>query len=159
LVPWFGNRRNAQLRSEFATDDAAPLKFPDGFLWGAATSDHQIEHSQNDDWTAFEREVLSQQHFDSLGRGVAKPGHIRNLGHYGAEIVNKKNDHDARIEDDIALAASMKHNAYRFSISWARLFPTESQREPDAAALAFYDRVFAALDKHHVTPLVTLFHF
>jgi beta-glucosidase len=157
MYPWFGARRLSPPRSP--SQLPPPYTMPPGFLWGTATAAYQIENTQNDDWADFEREVLKNHRFEQLAPGQAKSGHIHNLGDYPPEVLAKKTDFDARMDSDLSLAAQQKHNAYRFSISWSRLFPTAEQTEPDAAGLAYYGRLFDALDKNHLTPLVTLFHF
>ena len=157
LYPWFGARRLSPARTE--SDLPPPYTLPPGFLWGTATAAYQIESTQNDDWAAFERDALANHRFAQVAPGQALARNIHNLGDYPEEVRNKKTDYDTRLESDLALAAQMKHNAYRFSISWSRLFPRADQSEPDAAGLAYYQRVFDALDKNHLTPMVTLFHF
>lgn len=153
----WGKGRSAEAVSAF--EDAPPYTFPEGFLWGTATADHQIENSQNDDWTAFERAVLANKRFDSIAPGTARPGHIRNLGAYPENVVQRKTDFDGRMESDLDLARDMNANAFRFSISWARLFPTPEQTEPDPEGIAYYRRLFDALKQRRLEPVVTLFHF
>lgn len=157
MVPWFGSRRLGGTRSQ--TPLQPPFSFPDGFLWGTATAAYQIEHTQPDDWSAFEREVMKSGSFAQLEPGKAIAGHIHNLGSYSEEVRRKKTDFDSRIAEDIAMMAAMKHNAYRFSIAWARLFPRPGMSAPDPEGLAFYRRVFDELEHHKLTPVVTLFHF
>ena len=128
-------------------------------MWGTATAAYQIETTQDDDWAAFERDVLQHQRFAQLGPGKAMPGHIYRLGDFSEEVRRKKTDFDARLDEDLGMAAAMKHNAYRFSIAWARLFPRPDDVEPDAAALAHYRRIFDALARHGLLPVVTLLHF
>lgn len=160
MYPWFGQKRMAITVSPRGEAEAGPpYQLPQGFLWGTATAAYQIENTQDDDWAAFERDVLANGRFEQLAPGQAKAGHIHNLGSYSAEVRAKKTDFDARIESDIEQMAQLKHNAYRFSISWSRLFPRADMTEPDPAGIAYYQRVFDALDKHHIAPLVTLFHF
>ncbi len=112
---------------------APPYRFPDDFLWGTATAAYQIETTQDDDWAAFERDVLQHQRFAQLGPGKAMPGHIYRLGDFSEEVRRKKTDFDARLDEDLGMAAAMKHNAYRFSIAWARLFPRPDDVEPASA--------------------------
>jgi beta-glucosidase len=138
---------------------SSDFRFAEDFLWGTATAAYQIENTQPDDWAAFERDAVAGQRFAQLGPGRPQPGHIHRLGDYSAEIRQKKSDFDSHLEADLAMAAAMKHNAYRFSISWARLFPTAEQSAPEPSAIDFYRRIFAALAKHKMQPLVTLFHF
>ena len=128
LYPWFGARRLSPARTE--SDLPPPYTMPPGFLWGTATAAYQIENTQNDDWAAFERDALGNHRFAQVAPGQAEARHIHNLGDYPEEVRNKKTDFDARLDSDLALAAQMKHNAYRFSISWSRLFPRADQTEP-----------------------------
>lgn len=157
MYPWFGARRLMPTRSP--SREAPPWLLPPGFLWGTATAAFQIENTHDDDWAAFERDAVTNRRFESLGPGQAKPGHIHNLGAYSQEIRDKKTDFDARIDSDLAMLAAMKHNAYRFSISWSRLFPKSDISEPDPEGIRYYEKVFDALERHKITPLVTLFHF
>ncbi len=157
LYPWFGARRLSPTRSP--SDLPPPYTLPPGFLWGTATAAYQIENTQNDDWAAFERDALQHRRFEQVAPGQAKSGHIHNLGDYPPEVLAKKTDFDARMDSDLAMAAAMHHNAFRFSISWSRLFPRPDQKEPDPAGIAYYERLFDVLEKNHLTPMVTLFHF
>ena len=130
-----------------------PFALPRGFLWGAATADQQIEHQQPSDWTAFENLARRER------RQGAEPGHIKGIADVADHVIAKKSDFDRKFADDFALAAAMGHNAHRFSISWARMFPREDMSDPDPAALDFYGRVLDALEKNGLLPFVTLFHF
>jgi beta-glucosidase len=114
----------------------APVVFPAGFLWGAATAAHQVEGGLRNDWTAFE----------------ATPGAIAH-GDTAAVAV----DHYRRYDEDFALAAGMGHNAHRMSIEWARIEPQRG--EWDESAIAHYHAVFASLKRHGLKPMVTLHHF
>ncbi len=157
LLYRLGNSRRTLYRSAF--EDKAPFAFPAGFLWGASTAAQQIETQQPTDWTAFEKQVCAEKKFDQIAVGKAKPGHIHHLGEYSAEVIEKKADHDARFAEDLEAAAAMKHNAYRFSLCWARLFPTATQLEASEEGLRFYDAIFDKLDALQIKPSVTLFHF
>lgn len=152
-------QRSAAVRSAMPPGERAPFRFPDDFLWGTATAAYQIEHTQDDDWAAFEEAAMQSGRFGSLGPGKPQPGHIHKLGDWPVDVRRKKTDFDSRIDEDLAMAARMGHSAYRFSISWARLFPTEDQRDPDPAGIAFYRRIFDVLQQQRLTSVVTLFHF
>ena len=116
--------------------DARP-RFPAGFLWGAATSAHQVEGGNRlNDWWRFEQ----------------IPGAIRNAGTSG-DACRHYDEFDA----DFALAEADGHNAHRLSIEWSRIEPERGRF--DAAAVAHYHEVFASLARHHLTPIVTLHHF
>ena len=122
-------------RSE-GTPPTAAGSFPKGFLWGAATAAHQVEGNNinSDGW------VLENM----------KPSMF-------AEPSGDACDFYHRYRDDIALAASLGYNAFRFSIEWARIEP-----EPGVYSMAeldHYRRVLAACHEHQLTPMVTFWHF
>ena len=89
------------------------MRFPPGFLFGAATSAYQIEGAADEDgrgpsiWDTF----------------AAVPGAVRN-GDTGAIAC----DHYHRVEADLDLAAGLGLAAYRFSIAWPRIIPTAPGR-------------------------------
>lgn len=122
------------------------LSLPAGFFWGAATADQQIERQQPSDWTAFERRAVAE------GRGIAGLADA-------ARWLPCKADFDTHGSADLARAADGGHNAHRFSLSWARLFPREDMTRPDPAGVDFYGKIFDELARHRIEPFVTLFHF
>ncbi|WP_246258238.1 GH1 family beta-glucosidase [Amycolatopsis anabasis] len=118
-------------------------RFPDGFLWGAAASAYQVEGSTTVDgrgesiWDAFARE----------------PGAVAN-----GETGDIACDHYRRWPSDVDLMAELGLSAYRFSISWPRLFP-DGAGAVCGAGLGHYDRLVDALLDRGITPLVTLYHW
>jgi len=117
--------------------------FPDGFLWGVATSAYQIEGA-----------------VDADGRGPSiwdtyshTPGKIDN-----GDTGDVACDHYRRWREDVDLLASLNLDAYRFSIAWPRLFPTG--RGPlNRAGLDHYSRLIDALLERGIEPVVTLYHW
>jgi len=140
-------------------DGDGPFTFPAGFLWGTATADHQIERAQPDDWTAFELSARKDRKQTEMRLGLVEPGHIAGIADVPLSWIENKTNHDDHIDDDIALCKAVGNNAYRFSISWARLFPRADMTAPDPEGLAFYDRVLDACEKHGQQPSATLLHF
>ncbi|MFZ5917696.1 MAG: glycoside hydrolase family 1 protein [Chloroflexota bacterium] len=113
------------------------LSFPDGFLWGTATSAHQVEgHNPHNDWWEWEQQ----------------PGRIAGGGR--AQVAC---DWWHRAEEDFDRAAALGQNSHRLSIAWSRLEPAEGQW--DAAAEARYREMLAALRARGLEPMVTLHHF
>jgi beta-glucosidase len=117
--------------------------FPNDFIWGVATSAFQIEGAHDVD-----------------GRGpsiwdtyAARPGRIEDGSN--AEVAC---DHYYRYREDIALMKFLGVGAYRFSISWPRIFPA-GRGEVNAAGLDFYDRLVDALLEARLAPWVTLYHW
>jgi beta-glucosidase len=113
-------------------------RFPDGFLWGAATSSFQIEGS-----------------LDADGRGPSIWDHF--AGESG-DLGTFACDHYRCWRDDVDLISELGVNAYRFSLAWPRLFPGgRGEREP--RGFEHYDRLIDALLEKGVDPLVTLYHW
>ena len=136
-----------------------PFLLPSDFLWGTSTADHQIERAQPDDWLAFELQARADKKQHELRLGLVEPGHIAGIADVPLAWIENKTNFDAHIDDDLARAKDLGNNAFRFSISWARLFPRADMSEPDPAGLAFYDAVLDACDKHGQEPSATLLHF
>jgi beta-glucosidase len=118
-------------------------RFPEGFLWGAATSAYQIEGSPLADgagpsiWQRF----------------VHSPGLIAS-----GETGDLACDHYHRWKSDVALMADLGLTAYRFSVAWGRILPGGRGRV-NPGGLAFYDRLVDALLAHEIQPMVTLYHW
>ena len=116
--------------------------FPDGFVFGVATSAYQIEGAIDVDG----RTPSVWDHFCTV------PGAVRD-GHDGSVAC----DHFGRMDEDVALIADLGVDAYRFSVAWPRVMPSPGLVEE--RGLAFYDRLVDALLERGVTPWVTLFHW
>lgn len=152
------NRRTNLWLSEFPSQTI--YQFPPNFLWGAASAAQHVETQQNTDWTAFELDAVENGR-SGTGElpGVALSGHIKDIDKYSAVVRTKKTNYDEMFDVDLSLAKAMGHNAYRFSISWARLFPNQDMLSPDPAGVDYYRNILASLKKHKITPIVSLFHF
>jgi beta-glucosidase len=108
--------------------------FPAHFLWGAATSAHQVEGNNGlNDWWEWE----------CKGRVKEPSGNA--CRHY--EL----------FEGDFDLARSLNHNAHRFSLEWSRLEPQEGVC--DEREVLHYAGVVDALRARSLEPVVTLHHF
>ncbi|RJR38374.1 MAG: beta-glucosidase [Desulfobacteraceae bacterium] len=119
------------------------IVFPDGFLWGCATSAYQIEGSPLADGAG-----PSIWHRFSHTPGMTCNGDTGDLAC----------DHYRRMEEDVGLMAELGLNAYRFSISWGRVLP-EGTGNTNEKGLDFYDRLIDRLLDHGITPMATLFHW
>ncbi len=126
-----------------ATDTTAPLHFPSGFLWGAATSAYQIEGA-----------VREGGRTPSIWDTYAHtPGRVA-----GGDTGDVACDHYHRYREDVALMSELGLGAYRFSVSWPRVQPTG--RGPAAQrGLDFYRALVDELLGAGITPLLTLYHW
>lgn len=129
------------------------MAFPEGFVWGAATSSYQIEGGAAEG-----------------GRGASifepfcnRPGAVFG-GHSGAVATS----HYHRWKEDVGIMRQIGLKAYRFSISWSRVLPDGVGRI-NQEGLDFYDRLVDELlnagasggaePGGRIEPWVTLFHW
>ncbi len=116
--------------------------FPDGFLFGAATSSYQIEgHGFGG---------AGRTHWDDF---AATPGNVVRAEHGQVAC-----DHFHRMEEDLDLLKGLGVDVYRFSTSWARVLP-EGRGTPNPEGLDFYDRLVDGLLERGLKPAVTLYHW
>lgn len=118
-------------------------KFPEGFLWGAATASYQIEGAAAEDGKG-------ESIWDRFSH---TPGKIMN-----GDTGDTACDHYHRCLEDVALMAEMGLKAYRFSISWPRLFPA-GKGALNRKGLDFYRRLVEALLSKGIQPVITLYHW
>lgn len=112
--------------------------FPQNFLWGASTSAYQVEGAADQD-----------------GKGMS----IQDL-HKPADIsdFSDASDHYHRYKEDVSLMKELGLKAYRFSISWSRVFP-HGEGEVNEKGLQFYINLIDELLQADIEPIVTLYHF
>lgn len=108
--------------------------FPKNFLWGTATSSHQVEgNNTNNDWWEWEQNGKLKER-----SGLAC-------------------DHWNRFEEDFKLASSLHQNAHRFSLEWSRIEPQDGQFSDEV--LLHYCKVIQSLRANNLEPIVTINHF
>lgn len=104
------------------------------FMWGVSTAGYQWEgHDSASQWKAWEQ-----------------AGHAPDQNVAAADGLN-------RHAEDLDLTAGMGCNAFRTSIEWSRIEPTEGVIDP--AGVAFYHRLLDGIRARGLTPIVTLHHF
>src|SRR5688500_2785986 len=112
-------------------------KFPDGFLWGSATSSHQVEGgNRNNEWWDWEK----------------TPGHILD-----GTLSGRACEHYERYEEDFDIAKSLYQNAHRLSVEWSRIEPEEGKWDMDE--VVHYRRVLEALKARGMKIMLTAWHF
>ncbi len=137
-------------------------EFPKNFYWGAATSAHQVEGNNHNDWSEWEK-----QNAERLAKEAVKktwPDFILNPPAGGPNPLQGENyisgracDHYNRFKDDFDIAKSLGQNAHRFSIEWSRIEPEEGKF--DEKEIEHYRQVISALTAQRVEPFVTLWHW
>lgn len=130
------------------------MRFPENFLWGGATAANQVEGAWNEDGKGPSAADILTNGSHTCPRRI-EPSYSEQFLYPSHEAI----DFYHHYEEDIELFAEMGFKVYRMSINWTRIFPTGEDAEPNAAGLAFYDKVFDCLLKHGIEPLVTLCHY
>jgi len=134
------------------------LKFPKNFYWGAATSAHQVEGGNHNDWSEWEKanaerlakeakekwEPWQQEKFPEM----FKPENY---------ISGRSCDHYHLYKQDFDIAKSLGQNAHHFSIEWSRMEPEEGKF--DEKEIEHYRQVISALQARGIEPFVTLWHW
>jgi 6-phospho-beta-glucosidase len=113
-------------------------KFPEDFLFGAATSSFQVEGAADID-----------------GRGVAV--HDLQPKKEGITDFSVASDHYHHYKEDIALMKELGLKAYRLSLSWVRIMPDGKNVNPKG--IEFYDRLLQEVVDNGMEPIVTIYHF
>jgi beta-glucosidase len=110
------------------------IKFPEDFLWGAATSAYQVEgNNTNSDWWAWEKSLSLK------------------------EVSGQACRHYELYAQDFDLARSLNHNAHRLSLEWSRIEPEEGKFS--SQELEHYTDVILSLKERNLEPIITLHHF
>ncbi|MBO5034271.1 MAG: glycoside hydrolase family 1 protein, partial [Oscillospiraceae bacterium] len=106
--------------------------FPENFLWGGATAANQCEGA-----------------YLEGGKGLSVADIMTGGSHHEPRRVSLSQDeayfypsrvavdHYHRYKEDIALFAEMGFKVYRFSVSWARIFPNADDETPNEEGLVF----------------------
>ena len=121
---------------------SSELVFPDGFIWGGATSAYQIEGGSPEDGRT-----------DSIWDTFARvPG----------AVINNENgdvacDHYHRYPEDVALMKSLNLGSYRFSTAWPRVRPGGGA--VNAKGIDFYSRLVDELLAKEIMPWPTMYHW
>ena len=125
------------------SDKTTALRFPEDFLWGAATSSFQVEGS----WDAHGKGESIWDRFARL------PGKIAD-GSHGETACN----HYVIWRDDIELMKKLGLQTYRFSISWPRILP-DGRGRINQKGLDFYSELVDELLEAGIAPNATLYHW
>lgn len=116
----------------------ATFNFPPGFIWGCATSSHQVEGNNiNNDWWRWEQEDGRILKGDRSGKACD----------WWA----------GRWREDFDRARETHQNAHRLSIEWSRVQPKLDRW--DESALDRYRQMLMGLKERDMMPMVTLHHF
>lgn len=118
-------------------------RFPDDFIFGCATASFQVEG-------AWQEDGKGPSVWDTFCR---QPGRV--LSDHTGDI---STDQFHRYKEDVKLMQWLGLKAYRFSISWPRIFP-EGRGRLNEKGFDYYNRLVDELLAHGIQPWATLFHW
>lgn len=134
------------------------MPLPDGFLWGGAVAANQCEGgvAAGGRGPSTTDITPSGPRRDDVIRGrlssLAPRPDERYPSHQGVDFYH-------RFREDIALLAGMGFTAFRFSVSWSRLFPRGDEATPNPDGVRFYADMVAECRRHGIEPVITISHF
>ncbi|XVF61588.1 hypothetical protein PTKIN_Ptkin08bG0142000 [Pterospermum kingtungense] len=130
-------------KQHFDTGGLSRDSFPQGFVFGTGASAYQVEGMASKDgrgpsiWDAF----------------VSVPGNIANDSTGEVSI-----DQYHHYKEDIDMMYKHNFDAYRFSISWSRIFPNGTG-DVNWKGVAYYNRLINYMLKKGITPYANLHHY
>lgn len=136
------------------------LSFSKNFLWGASISTHQVEGSNQNQWTTWELETAQVK----VARARYNYGNLPIWEEIEKEVKNPENyvsgkacDHYNLYRNDFKIAKKLNFNTLRSGIEWSRIEPEQGIFDPEA--VAHYKKYFADMKKIGITPVITLWHW
>lgn len=118
--------------------------FPPGFVFGVATAAYQVEGASNEGgrgdsiWDVFSR----------------IEGKIKDKSNGDVAV-----DQYHRYKEDVELISKLGFGAYRFSISWSRIFADGLGTKVNEEGIAYYNNLINALLEKGIQPYATLYHW
>ena len=117
--------------------------FPGNFIWGSATSAYQIEGATHD----------GRRGVSIWDEWCDDPSNC------AGDTADIACDHYHRMKEDVSMMKDIGLQAYRFSISWPRIFPVGNDPRPNSKGIRFYNMLIDELVANGITPWVTLYHW
>lgn len=142
-----------------------PTAFPKNFLWGGAIAANQAEGAYLKDGRKMcVQDIYSYDDTEAINKKSNKEITTEAIK---IAIEDKVNYYPKRYgidfyhtyKDDLKLLAELGINSFRFSISWARIFPMGDDKKPNEKGLQFYDDLLDELIRLGIEPLVTVSHY
>lgn len=135
-------------------------------LWGGATSSSQYEGAYKEGGKGLDtqdcrpylprtEQATTKTRLLSY-ETIEKSKQCQGVGNYPFRMGSDGYHH---IKEDIALIKELGLDIYRFSISWARIFPNGDEEEANEEGLKFYDGIIKSLKESGIKIFLTMNHY
>ena len=131
------------LVSSSERDTFLNASFPADFQWATSSESFKVEGGWSED-----------------GKGETiwdRFGHDNNV--FGNQTADLACDSYHKVDYDVYLLRGLLVDAYQFSISWARIFPSGHRGSHSEKGVLYYDKLINALIESGIEPVVTLHHW
>ena len=128
-------------------------KVSNDFLWGGALAANQVEGG----WNSKTRGSSITDYMTRSEKGKKRKIVIDDESQFfpNREAI----DFYGRYKEDIEMFGELGLKALRLSMQWVRVFPNGDDEVPNEEGLKYYDTLLDELEKHNITPIVTLSHY
>lgn len=162
---FFGTKPFSKCNSLLIKMNKKPILWGEGddktnFLWGASIANYQTDGCENTQWAKWERENAERLAKNYL----AEYSYLNHSNKIKQEATSVPNyicgsgiKHRENYKSDIVLFKKLGWNAFRFSIEWAKIEP--SQGKYNMKEIMFIKKYIQELKQNGITPVVTLWHW
>lgn len=132
-------------------------KFPEGFLWGAATASHQIEGGLTNNWTNWESNNALR-----LSKEGIRPsgGNVNSLAKNPENYLSNSKYSPQSFkywERDLEVIKKLGLKAYRLSVEWSRIQPKKGEFSKEG--IGYYKKYLKSLKERNVKVVLTCWHW
>lgn len=143
--------------------------FPESFLWGGATAASQVEGGWNEGGKGLDTQDCRPQDF-TLTRAQKNDWKFKQMTSEKFEAALRcpdkgcypfrwGSDEYHHAHEDVELLAELGVKVYRLSVSWARIYPSGDDPEPNEEGIRYYRGLLEDCHAHGIKVFLTMLHY